>query len=611
VVIFGAVLAIYIVRLFTLQVLSTNLDDKARENVRKRIVITPARGIIYDRNGRIYVTNNPIFELAVVPREFVGADTARLARYLNLPLEDLRNRLRVADSTSRLQSHVLVKQIPAEDFARIQEHLWEFPGLYTNVRNMRNYQDTVGSNVLGYINEVNDRDIANSQRYYDQGDLMGRSGLERNYEPLLRGVKGIRNVIKDVHGREVGAYAQGALDTMPVKGADIVISLDLDLQRYGEQLMQGKYGSIVALEPATGEVLAFVSAPSYDPRMLLTGPRFRDNYRKLESDSLLPLFNRPLMAEYPPGSIFKLVSGLAALQEGTLTPETFYGCAGGFMRNGGKPACHGHPSPLTFVNAVQHSCNAFFAGTYVDFVNNRKFSSPREGYSKWYEYVHSFGIGGKLGVDIPNERAGSLYTVERYNRSYRRQDWNGFWNLSNSIGQGEVLMTPLQMANMVAAIANRGHWYSPHFFRSILNGPDSVNIRFARNRVPIERQYFELVIEGMNLVVESGTGTGAQVPGIAICGKTGTAQNPHGEDHSVFVAFAPRENPRIAIAVLVENAGFGGVWGAPIAGLMIEKYLTGQVQNTAREQMVLQKSFPVPLYYTSAFRNRNRPPGTR
>jgi penicillin-binding protein 2 len=416
----------------------------------------------------------------------------------------------------------------------------------------------------------------------------------------------VRKVIRDVHNREVGPFAGGELDTLPVKGQDLVISLDLDLQRYGEQLMAGKFGSIVAIEPATGEVIAFISAPTYDPRLLLTGSRFSSNYQRLEADSLIPLFNRPLQATYPPGSTFKLISGLAALQEGTLTPETFYGCAGGFIRNGGKPACHGHPSPLTFVNAVQHSCNAYFAATYVDFINNRKFANPIEGYKRWYYYISSFGIGQKLGIDIPNEKPGSLWTAERYTSQYRTQDWNGFRNLSNSIGQGEVLLTPLQMANMVAAIANRGYWVTPHFFRSLFHTPDSQVVQFERHTIPIDRNYFEMCIEGMQLVVESGTGTGAFIPGIAVCGKTGTAQNPHGEDHSVFVAFAPRDTPRIAIAVVVENAGFGGVWAAPIAALMIEKYLTDTVRNRAREEMVLAKRFPVPYQYTSAFRNRRR-----
>lgn len=605
--IFGAVTLIFVVRLFFLQVLSPEFSASAQENVVKKVVIQPARGIIYDRNGKQYVTNEPIFDLTVVPRELQIRDTALLCQQLGLTREELRLRIQEAFDYSKLQPSVLKSQIHSTQFARLQESLWQFEGVNTVVRNMRSYQDTVGANILGYINEVNRSDIDRSKAYYQQGDLIGRSGLERYYEPYLRGRKGVKMILKDVHGREVGAYAGGRLDTMPEKGQDIMISIDLDLQRYGEMLMRGKIGSIVAIEPPTGEILAFVSSPSYDPNLLMTGDWFAKNYRRLERDSLLPLFNRPLQAMYPPGSIFKTLSALAALEEGTLTPETHYGCAGGFLRNGGTPGCHGHPTPLAVVGAVQYSCNAFFAATYVDFIHHRKFDSYREGYAAWYNYMRSFGLGGKLGIDIPNEKAGVLYSPERYDKAHGKGKWNAFRTLSNAIGQGEVLMTPLQMANATAMIANRGYYITPHFFKRFFNDPNTPAPKFERHEVPVARKWFDYVVEGMELVVSSGTGIGARVPDIAICGKTGTSQNPHGEDHSVFIAFAPRDNPKIAIAVVIENAGFGGTWAAPIAGLMIEQYLKDTITNPGRESYIRNKFFFPSQYYQQRAKPQPKP----
>jgi len=594
--IIAVILSIYIVRLFFLQVISSDFSASASKNLIKKIVLQPARGIIYDRKNNIYVTNTPIFDIMVVPEDLKFSDstefTAVFEKTLRIPPENIWNNIAAARKYNKKKPSILEKQIDAMRFSTLQEKLWEFEGLQTIVRNTREYKFRAGGNFLGYISEVSKSDIEKNN-YYSQGDLMGKTGIERNYEELLRGVKGIKSVMVDVHGREVGVFNEGKHDIKPEKGNDIQISIDAELQEFAEELMRNKVGSIVAIEPATGEILAFVSAPSYDPN-LLSGGILPVNYRKLQLDSLLPLFNRPLMAMYPPGSVFKLVNALVALEEGIVTPGTTYGCAMGFLRNGGRPGCHSHASPTHVSTAIQYSCNAYFASIYIDMLNSNKYKDVYEGYETWRKYMSLFGGGRKIGVDIPNEKPGMLPRKTYYDKVYGVNRWKSMNTVSNSIGQGEVLMTPLQMANVVASIANRGYYIEPHFLKKIydVNADERRKyLNFDTIKIPIKYEYFELVVEAMEKVVTAGTGRQALTRDITVCGKTGTAQNPHGDDHSVFIAFAPKDNPKIAIAVIVENAGFGGTWAAPISSLVIEKYLTREISDTYKLNRILEADF--------------------
>ncbi len=587
---FGLLLFVFIVRLFYLQIVSRDYSATADKNVIKRNELVPTRGVVYDRNMRTYVTNSPIFELSIVPRDLAIPDTGVFLRYLKLDTVTFRRRVKTAVEYNKHKASVLEKQIDASQYTRLQEHLWATTGVTTVVRNTRNYLYPVGGNFLGYISEVNKKDIEKGTGYYSQGDLIGASGLERHYESDLRGQKGVRNVMVDVHGREAGPFADGRFDTIPVKGRDIQISIDAELQLFGEALMRNKIGSIVAIEPATGEVLAFVSGPSFNPN-LLTGAETSTNWKQLSGDTLKPLFNRPLMAMYPPGSIFKILNALAALEEGTATEHTYYNCGGGFARNGGRPKCHMHPSPLNLSGAIQHSCNAYFAGMYLDMLHNPKFSSFTGAFSIWRDHMNKFGVGHRVGVDIPNEKSGALPSEQMYNKWYGAGRWFGMTIISNSIGQGELLMTPLQMANVVAMLANRGYYVQPHFLKSFVGNSKQAVQHYDTIRTAINPQHFDVVVNAMEKVVTEGTGFMAAIPDVTVCGKTGTAENPHGEDHSVFFAFAPKDNPKIAIAVIVENAGWGGTWAAPMAGLMIEKYLKGEISDAYKLERILKADF--------------------
>ncbi|MBX3101110.1 MAG: penicillin-binding protein 2 [Bacteroidetes bacterium] len=588
----GIIFLVFVIRLFYLQVLSPDFAARAERNVIKKEILIPSRGIIYDRTERIYVTNTPIYNLYITPKELYIPDSTLFYKHLGMSPARLRRKIQEARDFSIHKKTQLEGGINADVFRRMQEQLWKTRGVYVEVRNTREYLYPVGANYLGYISEVNDGDIA-VDKYYQSGDFIGTTGIERRYEPILRGRKGVRHVLEDVHGREVGPFHNGDHDTIPEKGEDLIISIDVKLQELGEHLMQHKTGSIVAIEPATGEILAFVSAPTYDPNYLVGSQRLKYFYRLLQKDTLKPLFNRPLQATYPPGSIFKVLNGLIALNEGTLSPQTAYPCGGGFSRHPqGKPKCHPHPSPLTVHAAIQHSCNAFFAATYVDMLNSRKYASFYEAYNRWHMYMERFDVGKLTGIDIPNEKKGLIPSQAFYDRWYGKNRWKAMTIVSNSIGQGEVTMTPLQMANVVCAIANRGHYIQPHFFKRFANPrADDSPPRFERVETGISHEYYELVTDAMEQVVVAGTGIGAQVKDIAVCGKTGTAENPHGEDHSVFIAFAPKENPRIALAVIIENAGFGGQWAAPMAKLMLEQYLKGKVESTDVYQYLTEKTF--------------------
>lgn len=598
---------VFALRLFYLQVLSSDYASKADENAIKRRVLQPARGIIYDRTGRIMVTNVPIFELSITPRDLRIPDTSLLERHLGLDRKTIRQRIEAARSFSKVKASLFERQISAERFTRFQEHLWQFEGIEPNVRNTRVYLYPVGAHLMGYINEVDKNMIKNSSGYYQMADLVGRTGIERNYEPELRGRKGVKMTLEDVHGREVGPFADGRYDTLPHKGQDLVLSIDAELQAFGEELMQNKVGSVVAIEPATGEILAFISGPTYDPN-LLTGNEFTNNFARLQRDTLKPLFNRPIMAKYPPGSIFKVLNSLIALQEGTLSPGTVYGCGGGFARNRGRPACHAHGGPLELGGAITQSCNAYFAAVYVDFLHSSKFPSFLTAYNTWYKYMKTCGVGEPTGVDMPNEKAGLLPTDGFYDRWYGANRWKAMTIVSNSIGQGEILMTPLQMANITAMIANRGYYVQPHFLKRYFGLPESQQPQYKRVQVPINREHFEFVIGGMEQVVAAGTGVMARIDSIPSCGKTGTAQNPHGKDHSVYIGFAPRDNPKIAIAVILENAGWGGEWAAPMAGVLMSKYLGRPLENDYRVEYLRKANFLPPgvnvTYYPKSYKGQ-------
>ncbi len=596
----------FIVRLYFLQVVSKEFTTSAEKNVIKPSILEPSRGILYDRKGEIIVTNTPIFDIMVVPKMLVIPDTAKFLELLNMPLDELRKKLKLAQDYSRVKPSSLKKQIDRTRFDILLEHQWEYKGLKEVTKNTREYKRKVGANFLGYLSEVTKKDILKSNAYYTMGDLIGASGLERSYEKSLKGKKGNRMLLVDALGKEIGSFGNGIYDTYPIKGVDMEISIDIALQELGENLMQGKIGSIVAIEPKTGEILSFVSAPSFDPTML-TGSEVSQNWSVLQKDSLLPLFNRPLMALYPPGSIFKILNAIVAMSEGTINEHSIYGCAGGFLRNGGRPRCHAHPGPLNVVGAIQHSCNAYFAGLYVDLLKSKKYKNIYSSYDVWYKWMKNFGMGTKTGIDMPNEKPGLLPTEKFYDRWYKKNGWNPFTIISNSIGQGEVTMTPLQMANITACIANKGYFVQPHFFRSFKSAYkdiDSISIpQFQTTHVDFSKSamhkdsIFKFIFDGMEMAVSNGTGFLAKHDSIVICGKTGTAQNPHGDDHSVFIAFAPKDNPKIAIAVIVENGGFGGDWAAPIASLMIEKYLTNKLKDQAKLDRIISKKF----YYRSKY----------
>lgn len=592
----GLVFVVFVVRLFTIQVMNDEYGKRASRFVTKRKAIVPPRGNIYNRYGKIYVSNSPIFDLKITPRELYIPDTTLLMEELDMTREEIEKGIAKARAHSKWQESTFAQYIETDKYSVLQEKLWNFQGISFTATTKRDYKEKVGANILGYISEVSAAEIKASEGKYLSGDLIGKAGIERKYDSILRGKQGMRMILKDVHNREVGSYKGGSLDEPAIKGEDIILGIDTELQKFGEELMQNKLGSIVAIEPLSGEILAFVSSPSYKPQKL-TGRELRENWRTLSSDPLKPLYNRPLQAPYPPGSIFKLAVALAALDQGIITPQTSYSCGGGFWRNGGKPGCRMHAHPQRLEGAIMLSCNSYFAATYMDYLNHRKFDNIYESFDSWYTYMAEMGIGQTLGIDLPYEEDGLLPKASRYDNEtyyYGKNRWGATNIISNAIGQGEILMTPLQMANMAALIANRGFYVQPHLVRGV-KGEDDVHwqkLSYPTRTSSIARQHFETVANAMERVVANGTARRAYISDIAVCGKTGTVQNPHGKDHAVFVAFAPKDKPRIAIAVVIENAGGGGSWAAPTAGTMIEKYIRGEiVEKTYEERRIRSTSF--------------------
>lgn len=574
----GLALALLAARAAQLQLASLELRQQAERNTIRQVEVIPPRGTLRDRKERLWVSNVPFFNVFFTPKEASRLDTLALAQWLQIPLPILAQRLTQAHQYSRTKPSLIARYVSLARYAPLLENQWCQTGFSAQVLNTRRYIYSAGAAFLGYLNEVTPAEIAAAPGKYTLGNLIGRSGIERQYESLLAGRKGYRFVVVDAWGRELYPYQEGKHDIPPVRGLDLVLTVDAELQQFAESLFYGKVGALVAIEPSTGEILCAVSSPTYDPNRL-AGENVSVEWAKLNKAPHLPLYNRAIQGLYPPGSTFKLLNALIALQESTLTPAAVYPCAGGFVRNQGKPACHAHPAPLDLVGAIQHSCNAYFASVFVDLLHHPKYESVYKAYQQWREYLLYLGVGRRLGVDIPGEKPGNLPKPDAYDRIYGKKRWNAFTILSNSIGQGEVLMTPLQMANTMCLIANRGYYIQPHFLRYVYLQPHKQVTYFDTLWAPIDRRYFDAIIEGMRLAVEAGTGYTAYVPGLGLCGKTGTAQNPHGADHSVFVGFAPYDNPKIALAVIVENGGWGASWAAPIASLVVEKYLTGQVSR--------------------------------
>jgi len=577
---------ILVIRLFVIQIVKDTYRVSADNNVLRYVTQYPARGLIYDRNGKLIVSNQAAYDLMVVPAQTAKMDTALFCNKLGISLAFFRERMRAARNYSRRAPSIFLKQLSAETYAQFQEKIFTYPGFYVQPRTLRKYSRPVGAHLLGYVSEV-DEALIKKDPYYKPGDYIGKLGIEEAYEKDLRGRRGVKIYMVDVYSRIKGSYADGSLDTLAVHGSDIVSGIDLDLQEYGERLMQNKSGSIVAIEPNTGEILTFISSPNFDPGLLVGRVR-SENYAKLQADTILkPLFNRASMAKYPPGSTFKPVIGLIGLQEKVILPSTTFGCSNGYLFVG----CHSHSSPLDLKGGIMNSCNSYFCQTYRRILENPKYSSVSEAYEKWRSYLTEFGFGRKLETEFSNELSGLIPAASYFDRYHGKNGWKALTVISMAIGQGEVETTPLQMANMTAAIANRGYYYIPHIVKSI--GSDNhINPKYVEKHIiSIDSTNFEAVINGMEAAVNGGAGataTGAAIQDIIVCGKTGTAQNPFGEDHSVFIAFAPKDNPKIAIAVYVENSGFGATYAAPVASLMIEKYLKGSITNTYQEKRMLE-----------------------
>ena len=575
-----------LIRLFVIQVVKDTYRLSADNNVLRYITQYPARGLIYDRNKNLMVYNQAAYDLMVVPAQITKIDTAEFCKLLEISVSSFSERMNSALEYSRRAPSVFLKQISAESYARLQEKMFLYPGFYVQPRTLRKYAKPIAAHLLGYVSEV-DESLIDKEPYYKSGDYIGKLGIEEAYEKELRGQRGVKIYLVDVYSRIKGSYAEGRMDTVAMQGEDIISTMDMDLQEYGEHLMQNKTGSIVALEPKTGEVLALVSSPNYDPG-LLVGRIRSENFARLSADTAqLPLFNRALQAKYPPGSTFKPINGLIGLQEQVITPSTIFGCNNGYL----FVKCHSHSSPLDLVHGISNSCNSYFCQVYRRILENPAYPTIEAAYLKWKEYLNAFGFGTKLGIEFTNELTGLIPSPAYFDKYYGKNKWKALTVISMAIGQGEIETTPLQMANMTAAIANRGYYYIPHIVKSIgLDKP--VDQKYlTKQTINIDSANFETIILGMESAVNGEGGSTARIAAlkdIIVCGKTGTAQNPHGKEHSVFVAFAPKDNPRIAIAVFVENAGFGATYAAPVASLMIEKYLKGEITNKPLEQRIFE-----------------------
>lgn len=573
------VVLVYLARLFALQVVSDDYKKNADSNAFLKKIQYPSRGLITDRNGKLLVYNEPAYNLMVVMDKQHGIDTLDFCRTLGISKDFyIKRMLEVKNSKrnpgySRHTPQVFLSQIPAREFSLIEEKMFRFKGFSVERRSIRRYAYGIGAHILGDVGEVSQNDI-DEDPYYRPGDYIGKIGVENSYEKYLRGEKGVEILLRDVHGRIKGRYQNGRFDRTPRPGSNLKLSIDADLQALGERIMEGKIGSIVAIEPSTGEILCMVSSPSYDPRLMIGRQRGKSQLA-LRRNPHKPLLNRAISGQYPPGSTFKPTQALTFMQEGIISPHTQFACHHGLTIGRFHQACHGHASPLSLVPAIATSCNAYFSwGFYYMMGNRRKYHNIEEAFTRWKDYMVSMGYGYKLGVDMPGERRGMIPNSEYYDKHYRKH-WNGVTVISDAIGQGEVNATPLQIANLAATIANRGYFVTPHVVKQIEGAPLDSLYR-TRRYTMVERRFYNYVVDGMRRAVQAGTCTAANLPDVEVCGKTGTAQN-RGQDHSAFIGFAPMNNPKIAIAVYVENGGFGAHFGVPIGAVMIEQYLNGHL----------------------------------
>ena len=580
--IFLATGIIFLGRLFYLQIIDDSYELSANNNVLRYVTQYPARGLIYDRNGKLLVYNEAVYDLMVLPRQVKDIDTLEFCRLLDITPEGFVQRMKKARDYSRFKPSLFEKQISKETYGYLEEKMYRFPGFFVQPRTLRKYPEPMGAHLLGYVGEVN-QSIIDKDPYYKSGDYIGISGIEKSYEEDLRGRKGIKIRMVDVHNREVGSFQNGLYDTLAVMGKDLYLTIDAEMQQYGELLMQGKMGSVVAIEPSSGEILAFLSSPTYDPNLLVGRVRGK-NFSELSKDPVKPLLNRAMMGQYPPGSSFKMVNDLVGLQEGVLNTRTHYTCQG----PGSSPirCTHHHQSPLDVYIAIQQSCNPFHWQVYRSILNNPRRKNVKENYTAWRNHVMSMGFGHKLGTDMQFELSGNIPSAEKFDAIYGKGRWNAMTVRSLSIGQGEILVTPLQLANSAAVMANRGYYFVPHVVKSI-GVNETRNEKFNKVTSTIDPAYFEIAVEGMRQVATMGTARWYQIEDITMCGKTGTAENPHGKDHSLFMAFAPADQPVIAIAVIIENSGFGSTWALPVASLMIEKYIKREVSRKDIEERMI------------------------
>ena len=596
--IYIAVGVVFLVRLFSLQVIDKKYKALADNNALRYVTQYPARGKVYDRNGELLVFNEAVYDLMITPKQVADAirkdtanpfDTVTFCHLLGIDRETFIEKMAKAKKESYFKPSPFMTQVPKEDYAHIAEALYRFPGFYFQTRTVRHYPLSIAAHTLGDIGEISEGELKRDkeqENYYRQGDYIGKSGIEKSYEKELRGEKGLKVVMVDVHNREMGSFDDGSLDRDPVAGKDIYLGMDASLQAYGEQLMQNKVGSVVAIEPSTGQILAFVSSPTYDPNLLVGRERGK-HFMELMNDPMKPLINRAVSGCYPPGSTFKTVVGLIAMQSGSITPHTIFHCSGA----GSLPikCTHYHGSSPDFANAIMNSCNPYFYESFKATINNPKFGGVKKGYEYWKEMTAKLGFGQRFGTDIPSELKGNIPSREYYDKMYGNQ-WNAVTIRSLGIGQGEVLATPLQLANIAATIANEGYYYPPHLIKAFGDGTPLPEVMTTKKETGIDRRHFKVMKAGLRTVFSGPAGTARryEMRDIPQCGKTGTAQNPHGNNHSLFIAFAPEQNPKIAIAVIVENSGYGATWAAPIATLMIEKYIRGHVERPELEKRMME-----------------------
>ena len=583
---FGSSILALLLRLINIQIIDNTYKLSANNNVVKAITLYPERGYIYDRNGTLLVSNQRAFDLMVIPRQVKKMDTLSFCRIIDVEKDYFDNQLKKATRYSKNRASIFLKEISKQTAAKIQEQLYEFSGFYLQERTMRDYPEKSAAHLLGYVSQVPDY-ILKKNDYYKKNDNFGMTGVENSYEKELRGTQGVKYVIRDVWNSPKGSFQNGKFDSIAVNGKDLELTIDNELQKYAEQLMQNKKGSIVAIEPGSGEILALVSSPYYDPNLLIGRSR-SPNFNRMYKDPNKPLFDRSLLAEYPPGSTFKLLNALIGLQEEVIYSGTRFSCDMGWRFSPKlKIGCHAHDSPLNLTESIAQSCNAYYCNTFRRIIE--KYNNAEKGYDNWRNHILSFGLGNFLNNDLYTGRKGRVPSVDFYNRQYGKKRWKAPTVISLAIGQDALVVSPIQMANMCATIANQGYYFTPHVVRKIGGKALTDSTYTVAKHTSIEEKHFKTIIKGMEKVYTShhGTAKNARVKNIEICGKTGTAENPHGEDHSIFIAFAPKNNPQIAIAVYVENGGWGSTWAAPIASLMIEQYLTGQVNNTETEDFIL------------------------